>query len=204
MTCSGSAVCFCFVSVFLFPPGDRPRPTVTLPCRGRSGDPTGRGVSAAFSRALSLAFGTGMAWLGEQGRGFAVVADEVRALANRTKESTDKIGGTLSLLQNYSKLASDSMTSSLEIVSSVIESANKAQEQIAQASSLVEQASAVSINVAAAVEQQATTTDDIAKSAETLRSTVQIDIEKVEILGQESIRISQTANEMENNIARFK
>ena len=31
----------------------------------------------------------------EQGRGFAVVADEVRALANRTKESTDKINQTL-------------------------------------------------------------------------------------------------------------
>ncbi len=141
---------------------------------------------------------------GEQGRGFAVVADEVRALANRTKESTDKIGGTLSLLQNYSKLTTDSMASSLEIVRSVIEIANKAQEQITQASNLVEQASAVSINVAAAVEQQATTTDDIAKSAETLRSTVQIDIERVEMLGQESIRMSKTASEMENNIARFK
>jgi methyl-accepting chemotaxis protein len=141
---------------------------------------------------------------GEQGRGFAVVADEVRALANRTKESTDKIGSTLSLLQNYSQLATGSMASSLEIVRSVIEIADKAQEQIAQASSLVEQASAVSINVAAAVEQQATTTDDIARSAETLRSTVQVDIAKVEILGQESIKVSQTASEMENNIARFK
>ena len=141
---------------------------------------------------------------GEQGRGFAVVADEVRALANRTKESTDKIGATLSLLQNYSKLATNSMTSSIEIVRSVIESADKAQEQITQASSLVEQASAISINVAAAVEQQATTTDDIAKSAESLRSTVQLDIEKVAMLGQESIKVSQTASEMESNIARFK
>ena len=141
---------------------------------------------------------------GEQGRGFAVVADEVRALANRTKESTDKIGATLSLLQNYSKLTTDSMTNSIDIVQSVIESANKAQEQIAQASSLVEQASAVSINVAAAVEQQATTTDAIAKSAESLRSTVQTDIEKVEMLGLESSKVSATASDMEHNIARFK
>jgi methyl-accepting chemotaxis protein len=141
---------------------------------------------------------------GEQGRGFAVVADEVRALANRTKESTDKIGGTLSLLQNYSKLVTNSMASSIEIVHSVIESANKAQEQITKASNLVEQASAVSINVAAAVEQQAATTDDIAKSAESLRATVQVDIEKVEMLGQESSKVSRTASEMGHNIARFK
>jgi methyl-accepting chemotaxis protein len=141
---------------------------------------------------------------GEQGRGFAVVADEVRALANRTKESTDKIGSTLSLLQNYSQSTTKSMTNSIEIVQSVIETANNAQEQIAQASSLVEQASSVSMTLAAAVEQQSITTDGIAKSAEILRDTVQTDKEKVEALGLEATRVSQTASDMENNIARFK
>ena len=141
---------------------------------------------------------------GEQGRGFAVVADEVRALATRTKESTDKIGDTLSLLQGYSKSTTESMTASIEIVQSVIETANDAQEKINQASSLVEQASSVSTNVAAAVEQQAITTDGIAQSAETLRDTVQSDMSKVEALGQEAENISNTANDMENNIARFK
>ncbi|NRA52529.1 MAG: methyl-accepting chemotaxis protein [Gammaproteobacteria bacterium] len=141
---------------------------------------------------------------GEQGRGFAVVADEVRALANRTKESTDKIGGTLSLLQNYSKLTTDSMTNSIETVQSVIESADMAQQKIAQASSLVEQASAVSISVAAAIEQQAMTTETIAANAEVLRGTVEGDIEKVATLGLETTRVSDTASEMDDNISRFK
>ncbi|MBL4630953.1 MAG: methyl-accepting chemotaxis protein [Paraglaciecola sp.] len=141
---------------------------------------------------------------GEHGRGFAVVADEVRALATRTKDSTNKIGGTLSLLQGYSQSTTESMTNSIEIVKSVIESANKAQQQIVQASSLVDQASLISVSVAAAVEQQSVTTDGIAKSAENLRCTVQADIQKVEDLGIEATKVSHTASEMEQKIARFK
>ncbi|TMM45388.1 methyl-accepting chemotaxis protein [Colwellia ponticola] len=141
---------------------------------------------------------------GEQGRGFAVVADEVRALATRTKESTDKIGETLSLLQSYSKSTTDSMADSIKIVQLVIESADKAQEQITQASNIVAQASAVSMNVAAAVEQQAITTEGIARSAENLKNTVQIDRDKVNALGQEANRVSHVASDMGHNIARFK
>jgi len=96
------------------------------------------------------------------------------------------------------------MTLSREIVHSVIEIADKAQEQISQASVLVEQASAISMNVAAAVEEQSTTTADIARSAETLRETAQTDRNKVEALGQEAMGVSHTASEMEKNIARFK
>jgi methyl-accepting chemotaxis protein len=141
---------------------------------------------------------------GEQGRGFAVVADEVRALATRTKESTDKIGQTLSLLKNYSKLTTDSMTHSIAIVQSVIESADNAQKQISQASTLVEHASAISMNVAAAIEQQSVTTADIAKSAETLRDTALIDRERVEALAQEANSVTNTSSAMALNIARFK
>lgn len=141
---------------------------------------------------------------GEQGRGFAVVADEVRALATRTKDSTNKIGKTLSLLQGYSEATTESMTHSRKVVQSVIENANNAQEQISKASILVEQASAISMTVAAAVEQQSTTTADIASSAEKLRDTVRTDRNKVDALGQEAIAVSRTASEMSKSIARFK
>jgi methyl-accepting chemotaxis protein len=141
---------------------------------------------------------------GEQGRGFAVVADEVRALANRTKESTDKINQTLSLLQGYSKSSTEAMASSIDIVEVVEKEAREAQELISNASALVQQASDISNNVANAVQEQKQTTESIAQSTETLKATVDDDLAKVEELGQESQALTDTANAMELNIAKFK
>jgi methyl-accepting chemotaxis protein len=89
-------------------------------------------------------------------------------------------------------------------VQSVIDSASNAEGKIVKASDLVALASNVSINVAAAVEQQANTTSAIAKSVEILKSTIQTDIEKIKILDQESLKLSNSAIDMEGNIARFK
>ncbi len=44
---------------------------------------------------------------GEQGRGFAVVADEVRALAESTKNATNKIDGIIKRVVNVSRLIAD-------------------------------------------------------------------------------------------------
>ena len=141
---------------------------------------------------------------GEQGRGFAVVADEVRALANRTKESTDKISQTLNLLQSYSQATTSSMASSIDVVNEVIEKTSTAREQIAAASSIVEQASLISINVAAAVEQQSNTTSEIAQSAENLRSTAQNDLQKIELLAAQAQTINQVSEDLEALVKRFQ
>lgn len=141
---------------------------------------------------------------GEQGRGFAVVADEVRALANRTKESTDKIAETITLLQNYSQSTTDSMNSSIDVVHLVIEKTEKAREQINQASDIVEQASAISTNVATEIQQQSTITDSIAKSTETLTATLKTDLEKINLLAEQASAIGDVAQKLEQSVAKFK
>ena len=141
---------------------------------------------------------------GEQGRGFAVVADEVRALANRTKESTDKIGETLEMLMTSSNNSTQAMEKCVEEVTTIMEVTQMAKDQIASASELVNNANDIASSVAAAVEEQTATTNEIAGSAEALRRTVSEDVEKVKVLSAEADNIRHAAQDMENSIASFK
>jgi len=140
---------------------------------------------------------------GEQGRGFAVVADEVRALANRTKESTDKIGSTLSLLVTYSESSTKSMEACIKSIVSTTEVTTLANSKIAQASTIVESSQNIATNVAASVEEQSATTNEIAKNSESLRDTVLSDINNLHIVSQESDKIKSTAHAMDRSIACF-
>jgi len=141
---------------------------------------------------------------GEQGRGFAVVADEVRALANRTKESTDKIGDTLTKLSGYSKSSTQSMAECIHAVNIVISVAEKASMEVTNASQLVLLSSDIAHSVAAAVEEQSTTTNEIAQSTERLNTISNDDAVKVDMLAQEANQISNAVTSLESSIACFK
>lgn len=141
---------------------------------------------------------------GEQGRGFAVVADEVRALANRTKESTNKVDETLASLENYSQRSTQSMTSSIDVIDNIVTIADQAQALISDASQLVFQSNELASSVASAVEQQSATTQEIAHSSEQLRHSVQVDLDKVAIVSQEADNINNSCDEMSKSIAHFK
>jgi len=141
---------------------------------------------------------------GEQGRGFAVVADEVRALANRTKESTDKIGDTLMKLADYSKSSTQLMGECIDAVNTVISVAEKANHEVTNASQLVSLSSDIAHSVAAAVEEQSSTTNEISQSTEKLSSLGKGDALKVDMLAQEADQISEAVTLLETSIACFK
>lgn len=101
---------------------------------------------------------------GEQGRGFAVVADEVRNLAAKTQQSTEEIRSLISQL-------SVDVKSSVELVAKGLERANQsveiAQESDQSLSSVADQINIISdnmIQVAAAVEEQNSTTQEISRN----------------------------------------
>jgi len=141
---------------------------------------------------------------GEQGRGFAVVADEVRALANRTKDSTNRVSETLASLENYSQRSTQSMATSIEVVDDILTIVESAHVQIGEASQLVSLSNDLSVNVANAVQEQSSTTQEIANSSEALRRSVQADIDKVAVVSTEAENISESCEQMGNSIASFK
>ncbi|MEX3070584.1 methyl-accepting chemotaxis protein [Vibrio alginolyticus] len=98
---------------------------------------------------------------GESGRGFAVVADEVRTLASKTQSSTEEIQSMISHLQNTANLAVNAMDHGSKLSDICRDKAVGTGEVLKRVNTMLGDVTSTSHQIAAAVDQQATVTEDI-------------------------------------------
>ncbi|MBD8254067.1 PAS domain S-box protein [Pseudomonas fluorescens] len=98
---------------------------------------------------------------GESGRGFAVVADEVRSLASRTRDSTHEIQLSIKSLRNGSKDALMTAQRGEQAALRACSDVQKAREALSRICEEVGQISGMSLQMAAAIEQQGQVAEQI-------------------------------------------
>ncbi|MFZ4619394.1 MAG: methyl-accepting chemotaxis protein [Bacteroidota bacterium] len=133
---------------------------------------------------------------GEQGRGFAVVADEVRKLAERTSKATKEISMMVKQIQMDTKDAVASMDRGTVEVAKGITLAEKAGEMLRGIVGNAEAVAEMVSQIAAASEQQASTSEEISRNVEGISSVTNENANAV----QQIARTAEDLNKMTENL----
>jgi methyl-accepting chemotaxis protein len=181
----------------------------TVQALGKSSDQIGEIVQviddiADQTNLLALNAAIEAARAGEQGRGFAVVADEVRKLAERTTKATKEIAGMIKQIQKDTSGAVESMNRGTEEVEKGKVLADKAGESLKNIISGADVALDVITQVAAASEEQSSTSEQISKNIEMINNVTQESAAGISQIAKASEDLNRLTVNLQELISRFK
>ncbi|MFP5423017.1 MAG: methyl-accepting chemotaxis protein [Gammaproteobacteria bacterium] len=140
---------------------------------------------------------------GELGRGFAVVADEVRSLASKTRESTLHIQSVIETLKTGADDAVSVARLGISEADSGLQQVINTQNALKGIREAVERISAMSLQMAAASEEQAHVSEDISHQINNVAATVERtsdDARSAVTCGRE---LEQSAQGLQSLVERF-
>ena len=141
---------------------------------------------------------------GEQGRGFAVVADEVRKLAERTTGATEQIAQMIKTIQTETSEAVTAMRHGRMEVTAGIELADQAGASLMQVVSQTEGVVDMINQIAAANEEQSSTSEQISRSVEAISSVSNQSAHEVSDIAQAADNLNQLTEKLRVLVSRFK
>jgi methyl-accepting chemotaxis protein len=141
---------------------------------------------------------------GEQGRGFAVVADEVRKLAERTSASTREIATTIETMRVGAGNAVSSMQGVVSKVTQGVAHANEANDAISQIGESSRSAVSMVGEIAAAIREQGTATNNIAGQVERIAQMSEQSSAAVASSAQAAQELDRLAVDMQRIVSAYR
>jgi len=181
----------------------------TVQALGTSSDQIGEIVQvindiADQTNLLALNAAIEAARAGEQGRGFAVVADEVRKLAERTTKATKEIAVMIKQIQKDTSEAVKAMRKGKEEADHGKALADKAGESLRGIIVGADKVVDIVTQVAAASEEQSTTSEEISKNIESISNVIRESTSGIQQIAKAAEDLNNLTSVIEQLVGQFK
>ncbi|MEQ8823719.1 MAG: nitrate- and nitrite sensing domain-containing protein [Filomicrobium sp.] len=133
---------------------------------------------------------------GDDGKGFAVVAAEVKELATRTAKATESVRTEIARIQAGSTSTAESMNGLRDVISKIDEVASSV-------AAAVEQQNSTTQEIARSMSEAAKGTDEVASSIETVSNTAEATGSASENVANSATQLSQETNTLKEEVRQF-